>query len=298
VKSKIIIFAIAFIAQTFPITTNFMRKYGFYSLGCQGKECIIRESKVLGTENYLDLTTAHQIPLKPESLLNTAPCRQKLTSWLSTQDSQWGVVVHDLARNEKFLFNNGQQFHAASVMKLATAVSVFEWMNKNSLSLDSAAQDQAIRDRLALLINRSDNNQWAVLGSIVGLKNTQDLLQKEGLAGSNIFKNTMTPQDVSLLLHKIYSGKLVNQEQQQFLLTSMQNTMNENRIPAGLPKDIITPHKYGTWQANIHDAGIVFANNPYIIVVMTNSVYNPEQKIAQFSNLVYQIINEQSCLPK
>jgi len=295
VKEKIIIFIIAFIAQTFPITNTFMRRYGFYSLGCQGKECIIKQSKVLGTKDYLDLSTAHQIPLKTESLLSTQNCRQKLTNWLKDQDGQWGIEIHDIKRKEKFTYNNGQKFHAASVMKLATAVSVFEYMEKNNLSLDSLVQGQTLRSRLTLLINRSDNNQWAILGSIVDLKNTQNLLQREGLNSSNIFKNTMTPQDVSTLLHKIYTGKLANTQNQQFLLASMQNTINESRIPAGLPQDIICPHKYGTWQGNIHDAGIVFTENPYIIVVMTNGVSNPEAKIAQFSQLVYNIFSQETC---
>ena len=180
-------------------------------------------------------------------------------------------------------------------MKLATAVSVLDWAQENKKGLDSLIWGQSLRQRLNLLINKSDNNQWADLGNLVTLSRTQKVLKENGLTGSNIYTNTMTAEDVFLLLKKIYGENLLNENNREFLFKIMQNTINEKRIPMGIPKETAVVHKYGTWQTNIHDAGIVFYKNPYILVVLTNNTSQAEEKIADFSSQVYQIFSQRSC---
>jgi beta-lactamase class A len=233
---------------------------------------------------------------QPEDhLLTTNTCQEQLSSWLEQQPEQWGVVVYDLVRQEKFTFQNHEVFHAASVMKLVSATAVFQWMEENRMELDFWVWGQTLRQKLTQLINQSNNNQWADLNSLVTLKKEEQLLKTNGLNDSDVYTNTMSAEDVFLLLQKIYQGQLCNQEHRDFLLEAMQNTINENRIPAGIPANVAVAHKYGTWQGNMHDAGFVFAENPYLLVVMTNGVPNVESKIAQFSQLVYQIFAQNQC---
>jgi len=154
---------------------------------------------------------------------------------------------------------------------------------------------QSLEQRLTSLINQSNNSQWADLGALATLNRTQRILEENGLIDSNIYTNTMSAEDVFLLLQKIYEGKLLNEKNREFLFQTMQNTINESRIPLGISKEVAVVHKYGTWQANIHDVGIVFSDTPYIIVVLTNNVPQAGTKIADFSSQVYEIFSQGSC---
>jgi len=266
--------------HTFPQALIALQRAGAFSPGA--KETIIpieSEKLVLGAQELEDV----------------ADCQNYLESWLAQQPGEWGVVVKDLVHQEKFSFNSHQTFHAASVMKLVTAVTVFDWMEENRAELDFWVKGQTLRQRLTLLINQSNNYQWADLNTLVTLKKEQELLKANGLDDADIYTNTMSAEDVFLLLNKIYQGLLLNSKRRDFLLQTMQNTINENRIPAGIPDDIPVAHKYGSWQDNIHDAGFVLTENPYLMVVMTHNVPAAEAKIARLSHLVYQMFEQNKC---
>lgn len=64
-------------------------------------------------------------------------------------------------------------------------------------------------------------------------------------------------------------------------------------IPAGLPKDIPVGHKTGTITKIHHDAGIVYAPQPYVLVVMTRGMADEKKSdllIAEISRLVYDAV--------
>jgi beta-lactamase class A len=61
-------------------------------------------------------------------------------------------------------------------------------------------------------------------------------------------------------------------------------------IPAGVPKEVAVGHKTGTITAIHHDAAIVYANKPYILVVMTRGMPDSKKSdllIAEVSRLIY-----------
>jgi beta-lactamase class A len=282
--------------RTFPQGLIARRRTDKLSPGWeQENEDALPPRKILGLKDLPFASLPSSSEASPVSFLASSVCQEKLSSWLVKQKGQWGVVIYDLVQKEKFSFGGEKKFHAASVMKLVTAVSVFDWLKENQKELDFLVWGQSLRQRLTLLINKSDNQQWADLGALVTLKRSQRILEENGLTGSNIYSNTMTAEDVFLLLKKIYEGRLLDKESRNFLFSLMQNTINEKRIPQGVPAEIPVIHKYGTWQAHIHDAGIVFEENPYILVVLTRQAPQAEAKIAEFSAQVYQIFSQGKC---
>jgi beta-lactamase class A len=77
----------------------------------------------------------------------------------------------------------------------------------------------------------------------------------------------------------------------------MQNILKRqtfnNGIPAGLPKGIAAGHKTGTITKIHHDAAIVYAPQPYVLVVMTRGFEDEatsDQLIAQISKIVYDAV--------
>lgn len=67
------------------------------------------------------------------------------------------------------------------------------------------------------------------------------------------------------------------------------NTDFDNiKIKAGLPKNIAVAHKIGDADSENHDAAIVFAAQPYILVIETDGGSN--QQIQQISHDVYEVL--------
>jgi beta-lactamase class A len=82
--------------------------------------------------------------------------------------------------------------------------------------------------------------------------------------------NTMSPASMALLLSKLYAGTLLNKQHTQALLSYMLNTNNETLIPAALPKNYTTYHKYGDLDDELHDAAIiVHGNQKFAVVIYT-----------------------------
>ena len=56
-------------------------------------------------------------------------------------------------------------------------------------------------------------------------------------------------------------------------------------IPAGLPPGIAVAHKTGEITRIHHDAAIVFAKRPYVLVVMVRGLADPKQSTALISDI-------------
>ena len=70
------------------------------------------------------------------------------------------------------------------------------------------------------------------------------------------------------------------------LIEYLKNTEFHYRLDKYLPKDIVA-HKIGSNEGYSHDAGIVFTEEAYILILMTDNVYNGPEKIADISKAMY-----------
>ena len=55
-------------------------------------------------------------------------------------------------------------------------------------------------------------------------------------------------------------------------LSYLENTIYNDRISSELPSNIVIAHKIGTETGAIHDIGIIYANKPFILAVMSKGV--------------------------
>ena len=72
------------------------------------------------------------------------------------------------------------------------------------------------------------------------------------------------------LLAELSEGRLLNQEHTEQLLSYMQDTNDEDLIPAAVPDTVTVFHKYGLLDDELHDAAILSsAEGSYVLVVYT-----------------------------
>jgi beta-lactamase class A len=145
-------------------------------------------------------------------------------------------------------------------------------VEQGKASLDQEIGGYSARSLLKQMIQQSDNVSWRTLKRWLGYEHLEDYAHQIGLFSFDSYDNTITASDEASLLQKLYQGQLLNQNDTGLLLSFMQNTNNEDLIPAALPQDAAVYHKYGLLNNNLHDMAIIkFNNSTFTLVIFTNS---------------------------
>jgi beta-lactamase class A len=139
----------------------------------------------------------------------------------------------------------------------------------------------------------SDRTAYKIIKDVVGESALKDYLTEIGMKNTNIDTGDTTPNDIKLLLQKLWNGNLVNQTDRDEILGFLENTIYENWITAGVPKGVVVAHKFGQDAAVLADGGIIFAKNPYILVIMGNGITEHDADILfpKVSKDVYDVEN-------
>ena len=82
--------------------------------------------------------------------------------------------------------------------------------------------------------------------------------------------NDLTPPDqMAQLCEYIQEGCGLSDEAREGVLDTMKRQTLNARIPAGLPENVIVAHKTGSLRGVRNDAGIVYADQPYVISIFS-----------------------------
>lgn len=201
--------------------------------------------------------TSPQISKMSEEVL-----RNSIQQDMSTV-AEYGVYIKDLSTNKVIEINSDKQMHAASIGKILVAVCALEKIQNKKLS------ENRIPD-IKLMMNISDNNAWDRLNYTLGFNYLDTCAKNYHMTGTWVFDNLSTAKDTGELLNNVYTEKILNPTFKAQLLSFMQNTENERFISKSIPNDITFYHKAGTFEGEVHDAAIVEAKTPYILVIFTN----------------------------
>ena len=220
-----------------------------------------------------------------------------LKNYLSTQSGTWGVAITPLTDNRQLTTDNSfglnlkKQFPAASVMKVLVAANLIHRADKNEFSLTKEVEENSLQDLMRGMINWTDNQAWEILNHFLGFENLQKFGEDLGMKNFNVYENTISPSDVNLLLASIYQNKVASAGYCQLLLSLMQDTETEDRIPTEIPKNIKVYHKAGTWleTGTYSDAGIIEAKNPFILTVLSENVPYQTQAIETIKTVTRKV---------
>ena len=84
--------------------------------------------------------------------------------------------------------------------------------------------------------------------------------------------NVTTAHGLAVLFTRLLKGQAVNPEMDSAMVEILKRQKFNDGIPAGLPAGIAVAHKTGTITKIHHDAGIVFAARPYVLVVLVRGI--------------------------
>jgi beta-lactamase class A len=102
--------------------------------------------------------------------------------------------------------------------------------------------------------------------------------------------NSTTARGLLVLFERLGRGRAVDRKADAAMIAVLKRQRFNDAIPAGLPPGIEVAHKTGSITRIHHDAGIVFAKRPYVLVVLVRGIQERKESavlMAAISKAVY-----------
>ena len=88
-----------------------------------------------------------------------------------------------------------------------------------------------------------------------------------------------------VLFERLGHGRAVDRKSDAAMIAVLKRQKFNDAIPAGLPAGIEVAHKTGSITRIHHDAGIVFAKRPYVLVVLVRGIQEQKESAALMARL-------------
>lgn len=227
--------------------------------------------------------------------------RQAVEQIIAPLRGTYEVYFQDLDKGDSFSINGQEKITAASLIKLPTLLALYREVDAGRVDLETVYKLQAkdkkegagslqgkpdgfeitYRDMARLMGQQSDNTAFNIIANkILGGEKIQATIDRLGMRQTSFADNLTSAEDIGLLFRKLYQERVVSDKGRDEILSFLTNTIWEDRIPAGIPKGIKVSHKIGTEAGVISDAGIVFGQKPFILVLMSQNANEIEAKKA------------------
>jgi beta-lactamase class A len=153
-----------------------------------------------------------------------------------------------------------------------------------------------------LMITVSSNLATNLLIERLGIDNLRRGVHALGADGMQVLRgvedskafakglnNTTTARALLTLMQAIARGAAVDAESSRQMQAILERQTFNDGIPAGLPPGTRVAHKTGEITRVRHDAGIVFAPRPFVLVVLTRGIADPKQSAALIADVTRQL---------
>jgi len=228
----------------------------------------------------------------PIKVLIEAPIEKSVRRLVGQAEGVYGICIVDLDKGDTFGVNRDEVFSAASLMKLPLIYAFYQQVElgeidpdeqyslkegdkvdgTGSVYLQPAGTVYTLRDLVVLLGKQSDNTAQNVLVEILGEEKIQAAIVDIGMERTSYDSGETTPQDVATFWQKLATGQILTATHSQEILDSLTDTIFEEQIPAGLPEGVRVAHKVGVDEKTLHDGGVVFTDQPFVLVLKSKDV--------------------------
>lgn len=240
-------------------------------------------------------------------------CQEPIDSFKDmTNDltGEYGFYVIRLDGSANYGFNEDDIFRAASLMKVPVVTAIYKEIEEGNLSLDDKyilknsdkedgngsmsaypeGKDFTYREIAKFALNQSDNTAFNILEHYLGDRKIQEYIKSFEMNNTSIYDDQTTARDMAQLFEKIKSGQIVNREHSDEILSFMKDTGFDKWMEAGVPEDLVIEHKYGREVGVVNDAGIVYSDFPYVLVITSKDVDELEADmiIPKISKMIYE----------
>ncbi len=240
--------------------------------------------------------------------------KMEVGSQLKAAKGDYSVDVYDLASRKSIGIGENRPMTAASLIKLPVLISLYQQGEFGKINPDSkyvleeadkrqgsgsmayakAGSSYTYRKMAELMGQQSDNTAFHVVTGRLGGEAIEKTITQAGLLNTSFKENETTAYDVATLLIKLYRGELLNRKNSDEILGFLTKTIYEDRIPTGVPTGVRVAHKVGTEVGVVSDGGIVYAKNPYVLVIMSKeaSLAEAQKLLPEVSRVVWNYLGD------
>ncbi|MCE5258795.1 MAG: class A beta-lactamase-related serine hydrolase [Chloroflexi bacterium] len=260
------------------------------------------------------------VPAKPPSILTLLAKDESTQAKLSSASQaaeqiiaplrgDYAVYFYALNGGGSFALNGQFALSSASLMKMPTLIALYREADAGRINLDTVytleesdmqggagilADEQpgyalTYRELARLMGEYSDNTAYEIITRVLGESLIQETINLLGMSQTSFVERLTTAEDMGVLFRKLYQGQVVSDQSRDEILSFIINTAYEDRISLGIPDGITVAHKVGTKIGILSDAGIVFAQDPYILVIMSQRTAAAQASWAlpEISRIIY-----------
>jgi beta-lactamase class A len=166
----------------------------------------------------------------------------------------------------------------------------------------AAGQTRTLRQLSELMITVSSNFATNLLIEKLGVDNIRATVHSLHADGMNVMRgvedikayekgmnNTTTARGLLVLLEAIAQGKAVDQESSREMIEILERQKFNEGIPAGLPPGTRVAHKTGEITKIHHDAAIVFAPRPFVLVILVRGIAETKVSAALMADITREL---------
>ena len=204
------------------------------------------------------------------------------------------LYYQNLVTGQSYSYQSTDVFSAASTIKLPLVLYVYELAAQNQINLhekltfkshhyyggsgviqnDPIGTQYSIKELVEKSVVHSDNIAFNMLREKVGQANF--IHYANSIGGTVVYpsgRNQTTAKDLSVYLQHLWNFSKKNPELGYELIHLLKNTVYQETVAKSVnPKDVA--HKVGYLPTSLvyNDAAIVYDDQPYILVVMTQGI--------------------------
>jgi beta-lactamase class A len=112
---------------------------------------------------------------------------------------------------------------------------------------------------------------------------------EDGKAFAKGLNNTTTARGLFLLMQAIAQGKAVDRDASKQMIGILERQTFNEGIPSGLPPKTVVAHKTGEVTKVHHDAAIVYAQRPFVLVVLVRGLEDSKASAAILSDVAREL---------
>ncbi len=212
-------------------------------------------------------------------------------------------AVKDLVSGYTSGYNVNEVMPAASTIKIPIMVEVFRQMAAGKFDLNRrvellpedrdwgsgdiadspVGEEFAVSSLLTQMITVSDNTAANMLIRLVGRRSINATMAELGLHHTHLadyirtaewnVRDTLrtTPSDMVGLLTDMAKNRLIDEWSSKQMIAILEHQEINTLLPEPLPQ-IPIAHKTGSFADTLNDVGIVYADTPYVIAVLTTDL--------------------------
>jgi beta-lactamase class A len=266
---------------------------------------------VCGGQDFSRIQDGKILDLKAK--INTYIASQKKDAALDTAS----VYFRELNGGQFFSINPDLQFVPASLLKVPLAMSIYRraeidpnlleekiFFPGSSLSASeyftapaiSASSTYRVEDLIDSMVENSDNDASLLLTHVISTVELGETYSNLGVMIPQDEKYVMTVTTYAGFFRVLYNATYLGHTASEHLLELLSHSFFKKGIVAGVPKKVVVAHKFGERGFDdpevpnqLHDCGIVYTKNPYLLCVMTqgNNYEKLAVAISEISKMIY-----------